>query len=103
MPRILARYVREKGILTLEEAVRKMTSLPAGRLGLANKGRIAPGFAADMVLFDPETVADAATFAQPFALAKGIPHVFVNGVDVVCDGRVTGSLPGKCLRFGQDQ
>ena len=103
MPRVLARYVREKGVLTLEEAVRKMTSLPAGRLGLADRGRIAPGFAADIVLFDPDTVADAATFADPFALAKGIPHVYVNGVDIVHDGRVTGNMPGRCLRFGRTQ
>lgn len=103
MPRILARYVREKGVLTLEEAVRKMTSLPAGRLGLTDRGRIAPGCAADIVLFDAETVADAATFANPFALAKGIPHVYVNGVDIIHDGRPTGNMPGRCLRFGRSQ
>lgn len=99
MPRILARYVRELGILTLEEAVRKMTSLPAGRLGLTDRGRIAEGFSADLVLFDPAKVLDAATFANPFQHALGIPYVFVNGVAVIDEGRVSGSLPGRCLRF----
>lgn len=99
MPRILARYVRDLGVLTLEEAVRKMTSLPAGRLGLVNRGRIAEGFSADLVLFDPAGVSDAATFANPFQHALGIPYVFVNGVPVVDEGRVSGSLPGRCLRF----
>lgn len=99
-PRILARYVREKGVLSLEEAVRKMTSLPAAKLGLTDRGRIAEGLWADMVLFDPAGVRDIATFDTPFALAEGIPYVFVNGVPVVDEGSVTGALPGRCLRFG---
>ncbi|HEY3268068.1 MAG TPA: D-aminoacylase [Armatimonadota bacterium] len=101
MPRVLAHYVRERGVIALEEAVRKMTSLPASRLRLADRGRIAPGFAADLVLFDADSVRDAATFADPFRLAEGIPYVFTNGVAVVDDGRVTGNLPGRCLRPGR--
>jgi N-acyl-D-amino-acid deacylase len=99
MARILGRYVRERGLISLEEAVRKMTSLPASRLRLADRGRLAEGFKADMVLFDAATVGDAATFADPFQHARGIPYVFVNGSAVVEDGRVSGCLPGRCLRF----
>jgi N-acyl-D-amino-acid deacylase len=99
MPRVLGRYVREKRVLTLEEAIRKMTSLAAWRLGLSDRGRIAPGMMADITLFDPETVTDTATFEDPFHLPEGIPHVFTNGVAVVDEGRITGNLPGKCLRF----
>lgn len=99
MPRVLAHYVRERGILTLEDAVRKMTSLPAGVLGLSDRGTIAEGYIADMVLFDPDNVKDIATFAEPFQLATGIPYVFVNGVAVVRDNVISGDLPGRCLRF----
>lgn len=98
-PRVLAEYVRHRGVITLEEAVRKMTSLPAGRLGLRDRGRVAPGCVADLVLFDPAGVRDTATFGDPFHLPEGIPYVFVGGVATIDDGAVTGNLPGKCLRF----
>ena len=97
-PRVLRRYVRERRVLTLEEAVHKMTGMPARRLGLAGRGRIAPGLAADVVVFDLETVADRATAMEPHLPPVGIQHVFVNGVAVVSDGKPTGARPGRALR-----
>ncbi|MER7014762.1 D-aminoacylase [Saccharopolyspora sp. NPDC000359] len=97
-PRYLGHYVRELGVLGLEECVQHMTSRAADRLGLADRGRIRPGFAADLVLFDPGTVADTATFDEPRQQAAGIPHVLVNGVPVVEDGHRTDALPGRALR-----
>ena len=97
-PRYLARYVRELGLLTLEECVAKMTGRAARRLGLADRGRIAPGLAADLVLFDPETVVDRATFEQPRRTPAGIPYVLVNGEFVIDDEVRTSSLPGRALR-----
>ena len=100
-PRFLAQLVRDRGVVPLEEAVRKMTLLPATRMGLSRRGRIAPGFAADLVVFDPETVADTATFESPHSYAAGIPHVAVNGELVVEAGHFTGRTPGKVIRgFG---
>jgi N-acyl-D-amino-acid deacylase len=96
--RVLGRYVRELGVLTWEEAVHKMTGLPAARLGLAGRGRIAPGAYADVVVFDPATVRDCATFQEPHQYAAGIEHVLVNGVAVVSHGEHTGALPGRVLR-----
>lgn len=97
-PRVLGRYVRERGVIALEEAVRRMTSAPADLLGFAERGRIAPGLVADLVVFDPATVADRATFTAPHQYPVGIPHVFVGGVAVVRDGAVTGARPGVVLR-----
>jgi dihydroorotase/N-acyl-D-amino-acid deacylase len=97
-PRVLGEYARKRGVLTLEEAVRKMTGLPAAQMKLGGIGRIAPGYRADLVLFDPETVIDQATFENPRQFPLGIPHVFVGGVAVVAQERVTGALPGKVLR-----
>jgi dihydroorotase/N-acyl-D-amino-acid deacylase len=99
-PRILGEYARKRGLLTLEEAVHKMTGLPAAQMKLAGIGRIAPGYRADLVVFDPETVIDRATFENPRQFPLGIPHVFVGGVAVVAQERVTGALPGKVLRRG---
>jgi len=96
-PRVLGRYVREAGAMSLEEAVRKMTALPAGILRLADRGTVAAGKAADLVAFDPATVSDKATFESPHAYPIGIPHVIVGGRPVVRDSAVTGELAGRVL------
>jgi N-acyl-D-amino-acid deacylase len=95
--RVLGVYVREKGLLQLEEAVRKMTSLPAARVGLADRGLVRPGMKADLVVFDPETIRDRATFEEPHAYAAGVSYVVVNGSVVVDEGRVSGVRPGRVL------
>jgi N-acyl-D-aspartate/D-glutamate deacylase len=97
--RVLGRYTREEGRLTLEDAVRKMTSLPAERFGLAGRGRIEPGAFADLVLFDPSRVADTATFERPHAFAQGVELVVVNG-RVAWDG-APGERAGRALRRGE--
>ncbi|MGH7699385.1 MAG: N-acyl-D-amino-acid deacylase family protein, partial [Gemmatimonadales bacterium] len=97
-PRILGKYVREEGVLGLEEAVRKMSSAVATRLGIRDRGLLRAGFYADVVVFDPATVSDRATFEQPHRLSVGVRHVFVNGVAVVKDGRHTGAKPGRIVR-----
>jgi N-acyl-D-amino-acid deacylase len=99
-PRVLGVYVRELGVLSLEEAVRKMTSLPADRMGLAERGRIREGAFADLVVFDPATVADRATFVEPHQYPEGIPWVVVNGVVTVEDGVFRDLRPGRVLRRG---
>ncbi|MGC4044610.1 MAG: D-aminoacylase [Armatimonas sp.] len=96
--RILSHYVREKGVLTLAEAVRRMTSLPAKRLGWTERGRLTEGVIADIVVLDPKTVAESATFAQPHALALGIEHVFVAGSLAYQLGQSTSSRAGKILK-----
>ncbi len=97
-PRILRKYVREEHKLTLEDAVRKFTSLPAARVRLADRGLIKQGLWADLVIFDPATVADRATFESPNQLSSGMQWVLVNGVPVIEDGRMTGARPGRVLR-----
>jgi dihydroorotase/N-acyl-D-amino-acid deacylase len=100
-PRVLARYVRERGVLTLEEAVRKMTSLPADRIGLSDRGRLREGAYADVVVFDPMRVQDEATFQDPHQYPSGIPWVIVNGVVTVDDGAFVDLRPGRVLRRGR--
>lgn len=95
--RVLGRYVRERRALTLEEAVRKMTSLPAARLKLADRGLLRPGMKADVTVFDPARVADKATFLHPHQYAEGFAHVLVNGKPVVLNGKVTEERPGRVL------
>lgn len=97
-PRVLGRFVREEHLLTLEEAVKKMTSMPASRMKLADRGRIAPGLKADLVLFDPQTVIDRSTFEDPRRLSEGIVLVLVNGQAVWSDAKATGAKPGRVLR-----
>lgn len=97
-PRVLGRFARTQHWFSLPEAVRKMTSLPAWRLGLADRGLIKPGFRADLVLFEPQLVIDRATFQQPQLPADGIKRVFVNGVEVWQAGKATGNRPGRALR-----
>ena len=96
-PLVLGSYVRERGILALAEAIRKITSEPARRAGLADRGRLLPGFAADLVVFDPATVANRATEADPAARPVGIGRVMVNGEWAVIDGRTTGRRAGRSL------
>ena len=95
----LARYVRELGLLTLEECVAKMTGRAARRLGLTDRGVVAPGLAADLVAFDPATVADRATFDNPRATPVGIPYVMTNGEFVIDGGARTPALPGRSVRW----
>jgi N-acyl-D-amino-acid deacylase len=97
-PRYFAVYVRELGILSWEQAVRKMTSLPAQRLGFPDRGLLRPGMAADVTCIDPETIRDTATYEEPRRLPEGVPYVIVNGVVLVDDGRHTGALAGRALR-----
>ena len=97
-PRVLGKYVREERVLSLEEAIRKMTSLPAWRMGLSDRGAIAPGKKADLVLFDPKTVHDTATTKDPQAKPVGLTDVLVNGVPVLENGHHTGAHPGQVLR-----
>lgn len=97
-PKILGRYVREHGVLRLEEAVRKMTSFPAQRFGIPDRGLLRPGMCADIAVFDPETVLDNATYQNPHQLPDGIPYVVVNGVVAVDRGRCMGALAGMVLR-----
>lgn len=97
-PRVLGRYVRESRWLTLPEAIRKMTSLPAQRFKLKDRGLIRAGFKADVVVFDPKRIIDRATFQQPQLTSEGVQRVFVNGVEVWSDGKVTGERPGVALR-----
>ncbi|MGE5645193.1 MAG: N-acyl-D-amino-acid deacylase family protein [Acidobacteriota bacterium] len=97
-PRVLGRYVRELNVLTLPEAVRKMTSMNAEKAGIAERGLLKPGYWADVTVFDPATVADKATYVNPHQYAAGIPYVIVNGAIVLDNGRRTGALPGKVLR-----
>jgi N-acyl-D-aspartate/D-glutamate deacylase len=95
--RVLARYVRDEKVLSLEEAIRKMTSLPAARISQPDRGMIRDGAFADLVVFDPETVQDRATYEDPHAFAVGVWDVLVNGVPVLRDGSLTGEKPGKVL------
>jgi N-acyl-D-amino-acid deacylase len=96
--RLLGRYVREEGVIALEEAVRRLTSLPAENLKLRRRGALRPGYFADVAVFDPETIQDHATFEQPHQYATGMIHVFVNGKQVLQDGEHTGALPGQVVR-----
>ena len=97
-PRVLGKYVREEKLLSLEDAVRKMTSLPAGKIGLKGRGIIGEGLWADIVIFDPATIIDRATFSEPHQYPDGISHVIVNGHMVVENGSLTGARPGRILR-----
>lgn len=96
-PRVLAHYVRAKGILSLEQAVNKMTALPAARIGLADRGVLRPGAFADIVVFDAATIADRATYTDPHQYAEGVRHLIINGIAVIADGVTTGALPGRAL------
>ena len=96
-PRILSKYVRDDKALRLEDAIRKFTALPAQRMRLADRGVLKSGMWADVVVFDPETIHDAATFERPNQLSEGMRFVLVNGVPVIEEGKMTNALPGKVL------
>jgi N-acyl-D-amino-acid deacylase len=96
--RLLGRYVRDEGLIPLEESVRKLTALPAANVGIRERGTLRPGFFADIVVFDPATIADHATFEDPHRYSTGVHHVFVNGVQVLRDGEHTRALPGRVVR-----
>lgn len=96
--RLLGKYVREEGIIPLEEAVHRLSGLPATNLRLVDRGRLAPDYFADIVVFDPETVTDRATFEEPHQLATGVKHVFVNGEQVLRDEQHTGATPGRFVK-----
>jgi N-acyl-D-amino-acid deacylase len=95
--RLLGHYVREEKVLTLSEAVRRLTGLPATNLGLRERGYLRPGMYADVVVFSPEEIADRATFERPHQYAVGVRHVFVNGAQVLRDGEHTNARPGRAL------
>jgi N-acyl-D-amino-acid deacylase len=97
--RVLGRYVRELGLISLQEAVRKLSALPAANLKLRGRGRLEPGYFADVVVFDPGSIVDHATYAEPQRYATGVEHVFVNGVQVLRRGEHTGATPGRAV-FG---
>jgi N-acyl-D-amino-acid deacylase len=96
--RLLGHYVREERIIPLAEAIRRLTVLPAANLKLDRRGRLAPGYFADVVVFDPARIADHATFTQPHQYATGMVHVLVNGTPVLRDGAHTGATPGRVVR-----
>jgi dihydroorotase/N-acyl-D-amino-acid deacylase len=97
-PRILGQYVRDERIIPLEDAIRKMTSAVAERLLIADRGLLRPGMFADVVVFDPATIRENTTYEKPNQLSTGVEEVFVNGVEVVRDGRHTGARPGRIVR-----
>jgi N-acyl-D-amino-acid deacylase len=96
--RLLGRYVRDERLITLQEAVRRLTSLPAGNLGIRDRGALRTGYFADLAIFDPATVADRATFERPHQYSVGMRHVFVNGTQVLANGEHTGATPGRFVR-----
>jgi N-acyl-D-aspartate/D-glutamate deacylase len=97
-PRILGIYVRQRRLLSLEDAVRKMTSLSAAKIGIRDRGLLRAGNYADVTIFDPERVIDRATYTEPFQYSAGIEYVLVNGQVVIDKGKHTGARPGKALR-----
>ena len=97
-PRVLGHYARDVGLFSLEEAVHRMTGLPAREFGIQERGTLAVGSFADLTIFDAERIIDTATFEEPRQAAAGIEHVFVNGVSVWRDGKATGALPGTVLK-----
>ena len=96
--RLLGRYVRDEGLVPLHEAIRRLTTLPASNLRIADRGALRPGFFADLAIFDPASIADRATFDRPHQYAVGMRHVFVNGTQVLADGEHTGATPGRVVR-----
>ena len=98
LPGFLGKYVRDEKIISLEEAVRRLSALPAQNLKIKKRGYLKTGYFADVVVFDPEKVQDYATYAKPHQYSKGVEDVFVNGVQVIKDGNHTGTTPGRAVR-----
>ena len=96
--RLLGRYVRDEKLVSLQEAVRRLTALPAANLGIRDRGMLKPGDYADITVFDPATIRDLATFEKPHQYSVGVRDVFVNGVQVLRDGEHTGATPGRVVR-----
>ena len=96
--RVLGKYVRDEKLITLEEAIRRFTSRPAARVGLADRGILRPGLKADITIFNPATVRDVSTFVDPTHYSQGIEHVLVNGKAVVSAGKITAERPGQPIR-----
>ncbi len=96
--RLLGKYVREERVIPLQQAIRRMTSLPAANIGAFQRGELREGYYADVVVFDPERIRDNATFEEPHQYATGMRHVFVNGEQVLRNGRHTGAKPGRVVR-----
>ena len=96
--RLLGKYVRDEGVVSLEEAIRRLTAFPAENLKIKDRGRLAPDYFADVVAFDPATIQDHATFEDPHQYATGVIHVWVNGTQVLSDGEHTGAKPGRVVR-----
>ena len=96
--RLLGKYVRDEKVIPMGEAIRRLTSLPAANLRLEHRGALKPGYYADVVVFDPATIQDHATFEKPHQYATGVRHVFVNGVHVLKNGKHTGAKPGQVVR-----
>ena len=96
--RLLGKYVRDEKVLPLQDAIRRLTSLPAENLKLRERGRLVPGYFADVVVFDPKAIQDHATFEKPHQYSTGVRDVFVNGVQVLKNGEHTGALPGRVVR-----
>ena len=100
--RVLGKYTRDEKLMPLEEAIRKLSALPAANLGLKHRGKLKPGYFADVVVFDPAKIQDHATFDKPHQYATGMVHVFVNGTQVLKNGEHTGALPGRVVVKGRD-
>jgi N-acyl-D-amino-acid deacylase len=96
--RLLGKYVRDEQVIPLAEAIRRLTSFPAANLGIAERGVLAEGYFADIAVFDPATIQDHATFAEPHQYSTGVQHVIVNGVAVLRDGEHTGATPGRFVK-----
>jgi N-acyl-D-amino-acid deacylase len=96
--RVIGKYARDEAVISLEEAIRKLTSLPAENLKLTKRGKLQPGYFADIVIFDPENVNDLATFEKPHQYAEGVVHVWVNGQQVLQNGVHTGAMPGRFVK-----
>jgi len=97
-PRVLAHYVRERQVLTLPQAIHKMTAMPAARLGLPDRGTLKKGMIADIAIFDPARIQDHATYTDPHHYSTGIDYLFINGAAVVYAGEITDALPGRALK-----